>query len=176
LLAGNAAYRHCQKKVFPHSLSPILPAKITGKRFSKMNDGIGAASISVPPRNRHSGVFTHSGSYGCKRGHNRLNSAEVTMGRPTQKFHEDSFAMKFPVWFPLTVGRRMLQGFLVALPFLADAQTLPGMFSSTTENSTLGWSGITEKLAQELVSEDDRGLLTDTARACACTRGGPCNM
>jgi hypothetical protein len=58
--------------------------------------------------------------------------------------------------------KAILLGFLVASPFLADAQNLPKIFSSATENSTSGWGGIPEKLAQELVSEDDRILLTDT--------------
>jgi hypothetical protein len=84
------------------------------------------------------------------------------MSHPTQKFHEDSFSNENLGVVSFNRWTAILLGFLVALPFLADAQTLPGMFSSATENSTFGWGGITEKLAQELVSEDDRVLLMDT--------------
>jgi hypothetical protein len=83
------------------------------------------------------------------------------MGHPIQNFQENSLAKEKSHVVSIRRWKAILLGFLVASSFLAHAQPLPGMFSSATENSTFGWGGIPEKLAQELVSKDDRVLLTD---------------
>jgi hypothetical protein len=83
------------------------------------------------------------------------------MSHLTQKFHENSLANENFGVVSFNRWKAILLVFLVASPFLAHAQPLPEMFSSATENSTFGWGGISEKLAKELISEDDRVLVTD---------------